>query len=663
MRLNENKAGKGAEWIIECLHPEFVGARIDTSDLATGRGALGNHRWKGGYSGRPALLKDLLPVIRADYSHLSPRRIRSPQAALRSFWRYLDSYESWRETNGSVVRIDSLAKVTASVVDPWANPGPNGVWQAAPFAYHSEIRRLVVRAIELAGGRSVLFAPVRVRKAEPKDTATEQEGLRIIRYLRKEVARIFSEWRRTDALAKQGRDLLAIAIANGGTLPDGIEPVEADAHATFRSFVASTRMPHASVRELNRLTVAPSRKSLPTWWPRHAKDCDARGIKAGEIVSWSTCQKGAYPGSTEVVTIALLALARTGWNVATLLAMDYEDWSAQHDDEHFWLHAKKERSEGARQYSISRGRQVTGSYQIITRLIERSSPLRKAAMAADDSLGLTHSELRSPWLGLNAKPGFPLFVPNVHRGGSLSPVMRIHIEAMNSEAPVEERVRSVTPSDFRDIAAAVTYRDSRYNAWILMVMLGHKNMSTTRAYGFRHAARQESHRQVIGVVSDVLEQVSTKRSWDPALTRAKLEGIEITDAALERLEDYRKMRTYSGAVCRDPYDPPASIDPTHPKDGVSRCIQGHLCVARACPQATVLNDSLDDICKMLAELESKRSMLGMVRFAAGSEQVDMKYLSRTLEQWPRESVQKHLGYWREEIANGRHIPLMFAGQR
>jgi len=77
----------------------------------------------------------------------------------------------------------------------------------------------------------------------------------------------------------------------------------------------------------------------------------------------------------------------------------------------------------------------------------------------------------------------------------------------------------------------------------------------------------------------------------------------------------------------------------------------------------VLNDSLSDICKMLAELEAKRLMLGVVRFATGSEQADMEYLRRTLEQWPEESVQQNLAYWRSRISEGTHYPLMFAGQR
>lgn len=525
------------------------------------------------------------------------------------------------------------------------------------------MRRLIIGAVSLEGGRQELFAAVKARKGDPKDTVTEEEGLRVIRHLAKEVALIFSEWRRADALAKDGRDLLAIATANGGVLPVEIESTEADAHATFRAFVALTGKPHATVSELSRLTTVPSKKSLPVWWPRHAKDCDSRGVKAGEIVSWDECRRGAYPGSVGVATIALLALARTGWNVATVLAMDCEDWSAPYDDDHLWLHSTKERSNGARQYSISRRRQGTGTYQIIAKLIQRNLPLREAAISAQGSLGLTPSELRSPWLGLNSKPGVALYVPSVHKGSSLGPVMRTHMEAINSQAPAGAKMRNVLPSDFRDIAAAVMYRDSRYNAWILMVMLGHKNMATTRAYGFRHAQREESHRQVVEVMSDVLEQVGRKRSWDPALTRAKIEGIKISDDALIRLENYRRSRTYSGAVCRDPHDPPASIDPSHPGDGVSRCIQGHLCVARACPQAIVLNDSLDDICKVLAELEFKRSMLGAVRFAAGSEQADMNFLVRTLEQWPKETVSKHLDHWRGQLKAGSHIPLMFAGQR
>lgn len=663
-RMKPNELGKPFEWVVTCLHSDYYGVEIDLSDLALGKFKSNNHKCAGSYTGRPGLLRDLLPAIRAHHSHLRPVRINYLyRTVLRGFWRFLDRYEGWRQKNGVQLRIDSLAQISAAVVEAWANPGPAGAWKVAPYGCQSEVRRLIVAAVGLAGGRPLLLAPVAIRKADPKDTATEEEGLRIIKYLRKEVARIFAEWRRADALAKQGRDLLDIAIANGGWLPDDVVPTEADAHATFRAFTARMGKPTASVSEFNKLTITPSRKSLPAWWPRHAVNRDQMRGNVGDVVSWGECQAGAYPNSVQVTTIALLALARTGWNVSTLLAMDYEDWSAPYDEDHYWLHATKERSDGARQFSISRGQQVTGTYQIVKRLIERGQPLRDAAIADPGRLGLVESELRSPWLGLNQTFSNRLYVASPYRGTSLSRAMATHIVAINSTAPDDEKVRGVTPSDFRDIAAAVMYRDSRYNAWILMVMLGHKNMITTRSYGFRHSVRQESHQQVVEVVCDVLEQVSHTKKWDPALTRARVEGISISEDALERLDHYRKARTYSGVLCRNPRDPPSSIDPTHPKDGSAHCIQGHLCVARACPQAVVLNDSLSGICKMLAELESKRMMLGAVRFAAGSELKDMAYLQRTLEQWPEESVQKHLAHWRSEISRGRHIPLMFAGQR
>ena len=199
--------------------------------------------------------------------------------------------------------------------------------------------------------------------------------------------------------------------------------------------------------------------------------------------------------------------------------------------------------------------------------------------------------------------------------------------------------------------------------WVLMVMLGHQNMATTRAYGFRHVSRQESHRLVAKVVDDALQQIETKHAWDPTLTRASVEGIEVTAAGLERLEEHRRQRrTYGGAICTDPCNPPPSIDPTHPRDGRSPCVQGHLCVSRACPRAVVLNDSLTDIAKTVAELEWKRAHTGIVRFAIGSEEQDLAYLQKTLEQWDYKKVEEHLALWRDRIERGEHVPLMFGGQ-
>ncbi|GLR00115.1 hypothetical protein GCM10007863_45350 [Dyella mobilis] len=224
------------------------------------------------------------------------------------------------------------------------------------------------------------------------------------------------------------------------------------------------------------------------------------------------------------------------------------------------------------------------------------------------------------------------------------------------------QVRDTTIGDFRDIAAAWVYRNSRYSVWVTMLFLDHKQMSTTRGYLDTQAARQESHAAVKSVMDDVFEQIVVTRTWDAALTRAKVEGIDVSDGDKSRLNWYRSQRTYDGSVCEDHFNPPRNIDPANPRNGKVRCIQGHRCVASRCPLAKVFNESLPWIARRAAELEWQEEQTGMVRFSVSTDESDLEELRRTLKQWPEKEVEKELKHWLDRLRDGTHRPLRIAGQ-
>lgn len=73
MRTRNETACEEAEWIFPCTHPDFLikGVSHDFSILATGAGdeppqAAIFHSWKGGFTGRPELLRDLWPTLCAN---------------------------------------------------------------------------------------------------------------------------------------------------------------------------------------------------------------------------------------------------------------------------------------------------------------------------------------------------------------------------------------------------------------------------------------------------------------------------------------------------------------------------------------------------------------------------------------------------------------------
>lgn len=655
-------------WLITSKHPDFPGSAVDFAELAHGTNdeppnPKGANMWLGGFRGRPGLIGDLMPVIEATYSLRTPTAIKNLLATLRVFWRFLDAYEDWLKAKGqtlhSALRLHDISGVH---LEHFSQPGPDDRWTAVVDSRARLLRALILDAVHQFELPHVQFAALnspRLSSVKRKDTPSQEEGLLIIRHLRAEVSAIFRRWSVADQMAKEGRDLFPLIQHSNGKLPPKFHATEADAHATYRALIQRIGHPLPTAQEFRYLM--PRGSNLRSWWPRYDSARKFPNRSEGDSVSWADCIAGLYPTSADIATCALLCLGRSAWNPATLLSIDVNNWWSTYDDDHAWIFSRKDRAGGALQHTISSKNHASGTYQIIRRLSERNAALRSWLSQQEDSSSLQLA-LRSPWIGTSRASKNLIFVPAPQDTSTLNNWLKAHIETLNRQSATTVQVREMSSSDFRDIAAATMYRDSRYSMWVLMLMLGHKNVATTRSYGYRHANRQESHRLVATVVGDALGQISSTRRWDPVLTRARVENITVAPEALERLREYRDNRTYSGAVCSDPFNPPNDIDPNHPNDGKSRCVQGHLCVARACPRSVVLNDSLTDICKTVAELEWRRTHTGMVRFSVGSEERDLLYLRSTLEQWPAQDVEDQLALWRERLSRGEHQPLIFAGQ-
>lgn len=668
--MTKGQAVTPSTWVLVCTHPDYQESSLDFAELGVGAGEAPPsgakiHNWLGGFSGRPGLLNDLMPAITVSYRDRPLISCQNLKGALRAFWRFLDTYEEWQRDNGRPIpRIDRLHHISGAILDLFSQPGPENRWKQANDTRAAQLRALILDAVHLHGLPELNMSTLARRRGSPRDTPTDEEGLSLIRYLRGEVAGIFRRWQRADALAATGRDLITLLAGRSGRVPRELAATEADAHATYRALIQRVGHPLPHVKQLlHALQLGTEgNHQIPMWWPRYSGLNLPPGRSEGDRVSWMDCSSGLYPNSADIATCVLLCLARSAWNPSTLLNLDIEDWHATYDKDHAWIYAPKDRVRGVLQHTISSTHHPTNIYHIIRRLIQRNDSLRHWVRGNKDSVLQPEIALRTPWLGTSNKPADLLFVADPRRATTLNNWLTRHITNHNEWPGRKTNVRAMTCGDFRDIAAAIMYRESRYSTWTLMLMLGHKNMSTTRIYGYRHSTRQESHKLVAQVLDNTLQQIGDTRSWDSVLTRAKIEGVQVTADGVQRLNDYRRSRTYSGAICQRPLEPPISIDPNHPRDGMTPCIQGHLCVARKCPHATVLNDSLSDICKTVAELEWRQAHTGLVRFATGSEERDLHYLQQTIKQWPEQDAERYLLIWRARIERGEHRPLLYGGR-
>lgn len=640
------------QWVIHPGHPDYPGNVIDLSEFATGVDECTNPGWKGSFTGRPLLLMDIWEALQVALRGLSPNRLNFFKSALRSFWRYLDSRERYLSGEGIAnIRVERLHQITGVIFDGFMQPGPAGAWEKASRSYGISLRAIIEAAIDARELQPLHANPIPRNRHTPRDTATDEEGIAVIRSLRAATMEIFRRWQAADQMAEQGRDLALDVSRRGSRAERSIAPAtEADAHTTYRAFISRTGIVAPFAGDLWRSLGYTRSSTKHSWWPNGPDG----------PIPWERVAAGLYPTSADVSIIALLCIARLAWNPSTVLGIDIDDWCAPYDDRRVWIYSQKARSAGRYQHGVCEAKNPSGPYSVLRRLIERTQPLRAWIKDNQDDHPTPRIALRSPFIGLNLRKGHPIFVADPEGDDTIRNCLRSLIANHNTK-PGAIQVRALTPSDFRDIAAAVMFRDSRYSMWVKQALLGHASQRSTVLYGFRHASRRESHGKVVSVVQDVIDQVRDTGEIDFALTRARVEQMPVTSESMERLELYRAQRTYAGAVCGSPTDPPKEIDPSNPRDGRTRCAQGHLCVARSCPQATVLPESLDAICRSVAEMEWRESSLGMVRWASSSAQQDLGNLIEVLKEWPDEEVNARLGAWREKIADGRHKPLLFGG--
>jgi len=577
------------------------------------------------------------------------------RSALVSFWRFLDTYETYMSEKGVPIRrIERLHDITSLHLQMYSTPGPEGSWKATKDTRVANIRSIIRAAISDQGLPELLLS----RFSEPqqrKETPDQESGIDFIRFLKLKVHAVLARWRRSDELAASGRDLIA-------AFPDGIPRTilisEADAHATYRGHIKRTGNPILRLPTFMK-ALGIRTGAFPEYWARHEQG----HARAGLPVNMHELASGLFPTSGDICLFYLLYLARSAWNPATVASIDIENWTSPYDDEHAWLFAAKVRSGGSLQWTVSSTNNATSCHAIVRALIERSLMLRTYASSNLGSSSLPDVSTRSPWVGVTVKAsGYAIYVVDPYDTKTVNNRLTQFLKEYNATAKEGMKIPRMTSSEFRDVATAAIYKDSQYSSWITLILLGHKDLATSRRYGFRRSSYAESFSLLSGVVEDVLGQIAVKRKFDITLTRAKLAGMDISKADIDRLQTARRNRTADGSGCSNPYSPPIEIDPGNRRDGCDICVQQHRCAASGCPNAFVFSDSLQGLCKRVAELEHVQLTVGAVRFDSSSDAPDLRTLRLVLKQWSDEEVEAEVRRWRQAIADGIHMITWFAGR-
>lgn len=663
--------------VIICTHKDFQhqSIGIDFSELWDGapkqKNGSASSKWLGAISGRPNLACQIVESIRVICQGKKPDKLRQMLVSFRAFFRFLDAYEKWAKTqemNTFKAKVDGPEDIDSHHLQLWKTPSPGGEWRQPDRKAYGQVcicLRLVVEKLGL--GRMVV--PVYPRHNSTKDNVDEATGRRVVVALAKAATEIYRRWERSDKLAAEGRDLTGIQRTKHQLGKETIQALggitEADLHTTYRSMVAKKGVLRIGRVEFlsnfgyysNKLGAT----STPLWWPKHQD-----GPNAGMNVTVEGLQSGQYPTVEDLAVLLLLFLARTGWNPSTAEMIDIsheEKWCKKYTEKYIWLFGFKHRS-NTWQDTVSITQQRTGAYQIIKLLMARTQPLRalvKANPAFSENYLISE---RSPWISVRAKgdgDGVSRVAVELSNGAKTDALRKVIAAHNNRQVSLSKHIPlTLVPGDLRDIYGAFAFKNSEYSLFIAQMALGHKSGVTTFSYLRRRAWTEESEKKKNFLFIALIDQIQTHKKIDMTLLRAKMDGIEITQEMINKLNKYRNFKTYTGMGCTDPTNPPRYIDPYNPRDGTSPCAQGHLCPG--CSQGRVFNDSLSHLARRCAEIEWLRDTLPLDAYASSSLVDQLLILRATLKQWPGKEVDEIVADWTQKIAIGSHMPIRFAGE-
>ncbi|WP_292999919.1 hypothetical protein [Nevskia sp.] len=652
--------------VIACSYPNQSHRSFDFNDLwkgAPNEVAKGQARWKGKFSGRPELAEQIWPVLTSYLNGKSPGICESARTALRSLFRFLDAYEErgWP----SIKKIDDLPPAFSTL---WLRP-PTQAWPVPDGQAYRMAGRILRSTWQNNVGQSRIWLWEPFPKADitsTKDLPSEQEIKTAMHSLKIEARNIFDRWEDADRLAAIGRNLLQASRNGRGKLIRGIAPTTlADAHATYRAIINETRSPLPNIGNLRRALgfKTDAKNNYPRWWPRYP----AGHRNAGKNISLNELQDGLYPNANDIACLAVLYMARTGWNEATVASLDVSGahWATPHGEtasSKLWMiTAWKERSREF-QWTVSLEKTTTGPFQIVKRLRDRTAVLREL-VKSDPSRSLQPKIAeRSPWIAADSTGKGSV----ITLGGRVCVWWQQHVHAHNLQAAEHRKIpESMTASDWRDIYASYVFADSRYSWVIVQWALGHKHISSTRHYLRNRLWRHASERKLNRLVTVLIDGIEINERVDAVILRAKVEfDFDPSESDLCRLAAHRRVIaeseiTYSGHICSDLTHPPAEIDPGNPRDGSMNCRSGERCAG--CPSGRAVDGSA--LARRAAELTwLQRQTTGLV-WAESHYAADLEVLNASLKQWDVSQVNKWMEYWRAEIASGRHKVIRFGAKQ
>ncbi|WP_157778358.1 hypothetical protein [Massilia violaceinigra] len=604
-------------------------------------------RWSGRYSGRPALIAEIAPVLKELVEYAAANTISQYLHALRKWWRALDIAES-----SGAPKVSTVADLT----DVHRQLALDSAMESLAFSNFVRLANLVRRRSQSPPLHwSAPERPIAPRSLPPK-WQTDQ-----IRFELKHrwFAAIF-RW-------EKARCLLSLDYSP-------LNATEERLQANYLHFRTRT------------LATADPRPTAEHFYNGLSSDAfKMKGLSIPLMLS------GFYPNAEDIRVAFNLCLANTGWNPSVLLDLDVEEeFLTEHpkDSSRYLLRGYKARG-SSEQISEGLFKSQGSPGVILQTLMKQTHPLREKLarelkgkrrqldamhdeLKSSTTFEKAHSEisnlergLRSPWLyavGANKNVQWlhnQTYGSGLKRGQGSSFLEEI-IADMNTRRNSERQLGRITPSDFRDAFAANAYTLSGGMILYVMKALGHKSPNTTQIYLDNTLINEES-RRLYKTFSDALwDEIKVNGRVDASVIAKISQDGHITADQRDRVEKYRSLqRSRLGVGCKNPHDPPERIAPGFLRDGkavcsVQRCT---LCVEHA----VIFPDSLPGLTMRLAELQYLKSTMSSLAFIQSSFVEEIRNTELALTGFDPASVLAKTDEWSKKIADGAHRVIQLNG--
>jgi hypothetical protein len=631
-------------WVQHPTHNTLVDLAIFADGLA--KEIVHDCNWTSAFSGRPQLIRQLAPAIKASLLGLSPATVKNYLSAFRKWWRLFDRVEKSAELIGQrFFRVEDVRQLTRIHYEYACQ---NKIYSST-FNIFVGIANATLKEL----GAPILYwespANPKVERHLPLEVDTDE--LRVA--MKQEWEAVKKHW----ALVDRVRDAKFI--------PQTEEESDLLKHSRYFS-------------EMQRV----HKVALPT--PEQLRGGDnSTHFKQSTGLIVSTLPETVYPTLWDADAAFHMCLANTGWNpsvLVTLDAMSEELFLHNHprDSNRYILIGTKARAGGKEQFVSGLWKTPWGPGPIIRTYLARVASLRELLQ---DSLlieqeryinisqqGAPYEELarqhiavqrleqgcRSIWLFVD-KAGEVRWISDHMERHWLVDYQLSYPNYLISKINKKRVARGVPPiasvksSDFRDIFAMYVWRQSGSNILAVMRLLNHAQLRTTQRYVENNILNGERDQKIRTFLDDLFSELGQGRLDITILAHRQRFG-SVTQEMEERLSDYRALeRSRLSFGCKKPHSPPSAILPN--ADGSKRCGQ-HRCLL--CKEGVMLPESLDGVAMRVEELRAIYRTVSVEAWLTSDFSQELTNGLNALKLFPVNDVFVASERWAQAIASGAH---------